>query len=85
MKLTTIPHKHTLEEWITHLKEQPSASAAFSLSMDYPKGLLKVRIGNLALDGQPVSIMPYSTQEDCDILTDALKQFEPAYNPDIRT
>ena len=78
-----IPSDYTLEEWVAHLKEQLSASMAFSSLMDYPKGIREERISNLTLDGRPVRVVPYATQEDCDILTDALVRYEPAYRPDI--
>eukprot|EP00957_Ditylum_brightwellii_P179101 13643875-Ditylum_brightwellii.AAC.2 len=52
--------------------ERPSASTAFSSSMDYPKGLLEERISNPTLGRQPIRVTPYMTQEDCDILADAL-------------
>lgn len=48
--------------------------------MDYPKQKIEARCRDLRLDGRQVEVMEYPRKEDCSIILDALKKFDPDYN-----
>ena len=83
--LTRIPVGTTLESHLQHLKERPTAREAFASAMKYPIKQLEDRYSKLTLDGRPVQVLKYATEEDCNILTDAVKKFEPAWDPKFRS
>ena len=73
-KLTTIPVGRTLGQPLDELKERPSARDSFVLAMRYPAKKLEDRFSKLDLEGRPVQVIPFMTEEDCGIITDALKK-----------
>jgi hypothetical protein len=48
--------------------------------MAFPKGQIEARCRKLTLDGRPVEVMEYPTKEDCTIILDALKKFDPDFD-----
>ena len=51
---------------------------------DIPQKRLEDTFSKLDLEGRPVQVIPFMTEEDCGIITDALKQFDLCYDPQYR-
>lgn len=51
-----------------------TAYNSFTSAMQYPIKLLEDRYSKLDLEGRPVTVLPYANEEDCKIITDALKK-----------
>ena len=83
-KLTTIPVGRILGQHLDELKERPYARDSFVSAMRYPAKRLEDRFSKLDLEGRPVQVIPFATEEDCGIITDSLKQFDPCYDPQYR-
>ena len=72
-KLTTVPPRKTLESHLNYISERRTAYNSFTSAMQYPIKLLEDRYSKLDLEGRPVTVLPYANEEDCKIITDALK------------
>ena len=57
----------------------------FTSAMQYPIKLLEDRYSKLDLEGRPVTVLPYANEEDCKIIMDALKNFDPDYSDEYRS
>ena len=74
-----------MEHRINELKSRNTARASFDADMDYPMDLVKTRFASLNLDGQPVEVIPYPRDNSLKLLTDALLDFEPDFDPNIKS
>ena len=79
-KLMAVPAGTSLQSHYESLKEQRSAHESFSSAMRHPMNILEDRFSKLQLDGRPIQVLPYATPEDCKIITDGLKKFDPDYS-----
>ena len=52
--------------------------------MDYPMDLVKTRFASLKLDGQPVEVIPCRRVNSLKALTNALLDFYPDFDPNIK-
>ena len=57
---------------------------SFVAAMKYPMNLVKERFKYLNLDGRPVEVISYPVDNTLEVLTDALVEFDPAFDPNIR-
>ena len=62
-----------------------SAHDAYISAMMYPQRLDEERFRNLTLDGRPVVVQNYATEEDVDLLREALSKFCPNFSEDYRS
>ena len=53
--------------------------------MDYLMDLVKTRFASLNLEGQTVEVIPYPRDDSLKVLTDALLDFEPDLDPNIKS
>ena len=53
--------------------------------MKYPMNLVEERFKRLNMDGRPVEFIPYPGDKALKVLTDALVQFDAAFDPNIRS
>lgn len=83
--LLSIPQGQTLHIHLEDLKERPTEHEAFMAASDYPKQILEDRFKLLDLDGRPVTVIPYATENNCKIITDALKSFDPGFDISYRS
>ena len=80
-KLTTIPQGSSIQQHILHLKERGTASESFASAMQHPTNILE----GLDLDGRPMEVTDYATKNDCSIITDSLKKYDPCYSESYRS
>ena len=59
--------------------------ASFDAAMDYPMDLVKTRFASLNLDGRPVEVIPYPRDDTLKVLTDALLDFDPNFDTNIKS
>ena len=53
--------------------------------MDYPMYLVKTRFASLKLDGRLVEVITYPRDNSLKLLTDALLDFDPDFDPSIKS
>ena len=59
--------------------------ASFDAGMENLMDLVKIRISSLKLDGQPVEVIPYPRDNILKVLTNTLLDFEPDFDPNIKS
>ena len=84
-KLICVRRGGTLEHRINELKSRSTARALFDAAMDYPMDLVKTRFASLKLDGRPVEVIPYPRDDSLKVLTDAVLDFDPDFDPNIKS
>ena len=83
--LVSIPTGRTLKEWIVELKERKTARECFDGALDYPLKIVEERFKSLNIDGRQVEVKPYPKEAEVKVLTDALRAFDPSYDPEKRS
>ena len=78
-----MPAGVNIEAHISNLKDRESAKNAFTSAMAFPKKQIESRCKNLSLDGRRVEMMEYATKEESTFILDALKEFDPDYDPSL--
>ena len=58
---------------------------SFDAAMKYPMNFFEERFKRLNMDGRPVKFIPYPGYDTLKILTDALVDFDPDFDPNIRS
>ena len=53
--------------------------------MKYPTNLVEDRFNRLNIYGRPVEVIPYHGDNTLKLLTDTLVEFDPAFDPNIRS
>ena len=84
-KLVSVHRGQTLEHQINELNSRNTAWASFDTAMEYPMDLVKTRFASLKLDGRPVEVFPYPRGNSLKALTDALLDFYPDFDPNIKS
>ena len=84
-KLLIIPDGTSLQDHIASLESRPSAYDAYNSAMMYPQRIVEERFRNLTLDGRPVVVQNYATEEDVDLLREALSIFCSNFSEDYRS
>ena len=84
-KLLIIPDGTSLQDHIASLESRPSAHDAYNSAMMYPQRIVEEIFRNLTLDGRPVVVQNYATEEDVDLLREALSKFCPNFSEDYRS
>ena len=74
-----------MQRQINELKSRDTVWASFDASMKYPMNLVEERFKHLNMDGRPVEVIPYPGHNTLKVLTDALIDFDPAFDPNIRS
>ena len=74
-----------MEHRINELKSRNTVRASFDSIMEYPMDLVKTRFVYLKLDGRPVEIIPYSRDNSFKLLTDKILDFDPDFDPNIKS
>ena len=83
-KLVSVLRGKTLEHQINELKSRNTARASFNAAMDYPMDLVKTRFASLKLDGRPVEVIPYPRDDSLKVWTNALLDFDPDFDHNIK-
>ncbi len=81
--LKRVPAGVNVEAHVRDLKDRRSAKEAFTSAMAVPKKQIESRCAKLSLDGRPVEVMEYPTKEDSSNIIDALKKFDPDFDPTL--
>ena len=77
--------RKTFQRRINELKSRNTEWASFAAAMKYPLNFVEERFKRLKLDGRPVGVIPYPVDDTFKVLTDALVEFDPAFDPNIRS
>ena len=75
----------TLQRQINELNSINTARAYVDADMKYPTNLVEERFNRLNMDGIPVEVIPYPGENTLKLLTDTLVEFDPAFDPNIRS
>ena len=67
------------------MNSRNTARASFGAAMDYPMDLVKTRFAYLKLDGQTVEFITYHRDDRFKLLTDALLDFDPDFDFNIKS
>ena len=70
-KLVRVPLNMSPETHIENLNARPSAAEAYAAAMSYPRNIVENRCQDIELDGHSAVIMPYATEDEVKIITDA--------------
>ena len=84
-KLLIIPGGTSLQDHIASLESRPFAHDAYISEMMYSQRIVEERFRNLILDGRLVVVKNYATEEDVDLLREALSKFFPNFSEDYRS
>ena len=81
--LKRVPAGVNIEDHVSNLKDRQSAKDAFTSAMEVPKKQIESRCANLSLDGKPVRVIEYPTNEESTFILDALKDFDSDFDPSL--
>ena len=82
-RLTRVPFGTNLPKHLEDLKNRRSAHDEYTSSMEHPKGIVEKRFERLDLDGRAVLVTKYSTEDDIQVILDALTNFDSSFNAGI--
>ena len=74
-----------MQRRINELKNINTARASFDAAMKYPMNLVEERFKRLNMDGRLVEFILYPGDNTLKVLTDTLIEFDPAFDPHIRS
>ena len=64
------------------MKERKTARECFDGALDYPLKIVEESFKSLNIDGRQVEVKPYPKEAEVKVLTDALRAFDPSYDPE---
>ena len=82
-RLTRVTFGTTLPKHLEDLKNRRSAHDEYTSSMEHPKGIVEKRFERLDLDGRAVVVTKYSTEDDIQVILDALIKFDSSFDAGI--
>ena len=57
----------------------------FDATMKYPMNLVEESFKRMNMDDRPVEVIPYPGDNTLKVFTDSLVEFDPAFDPNIRS
>ena len=78
--LIRVPNGKGIREHLQDLKDRPTAHEAYASAMGYPKGIVEERLRRLELDGRPVRVMDYASEDDVEGIVGGIKKYEPRFD-----